>query len=230
MAKANRTKDKVEQPELEGMPPAPVTLIGFGHKAQSGKDTAAEILVAEYGWVQLGFSDALKELALFVNPVVEGHNHRMDSTFRRQGFTWEELKRIPEVRRFLQFLGEGARQILGQDVWVDALRRRLIPLGEDGIVPGIVITDMRYPNEARMIQELGGTTVRVDREGAGAGNYISETALDGFDYDVVFDNNHSKGLLWDQVEALIGAIDEDELQSRIDAYVQAQSDEADSEG
>ena len=45
-------------------------IVGITGYAQHGKDTAAQVLVTEFGFVRVGFADALKELALAVNPIV----------------------------------------------------------------------------------------------------------------------------------------------------------------
>jgi hypothetical protein len=56
----------------------------------------------------------------------------------------------------------------------------------------VVFADVRFPNEANIIKKLGGTVVRINRDGNQAANqHISETALDNFDFDHYLDNNGS---------------------------------------
>ena len=46
-----------------------------------------------------------------------------------------------------------------------------------------LITDVRFKSEAKGIKDLEGIIVRVNREGAGAGNHISEIDLDDYSFD-----------------------------------------------
>jgi hypothetical protein len=56
----------------------------------------------------------------------------------------------------------------------------------------VVITDVRFPNEADAIKALGGQIWRVKRLGVGAVNgHVSETAMDGYPVDQIFVNNGS---------------------------------------
>ena len=100
------------------------------------------------------------------------------------------------VGRVLQVVGTDCfRDVVARDVWVDALFRdaAAAAAAEVGPRPGaaaavVVVTDVRFPNEAAAIRRAGGAVVRVTRAGAGAGaglaagrgeRHASETALDG---------------------------------------------------
>lgn len=139
-------------------------LVGITGYAQHGKDTVAQALVDELGYVRLGFADALKDLALQVNPLLLlSLNHPVVYT-RLADYVdstgWEKAKKLPEVRRFLQELGTGARAVLGDDVWLKAVEHKM--LEADGPV---VIPDVRFPNEAEFISRWHGLLVRVERWG-----------------------------------------------------------------
>ena len=124
-------------------------LVGLAGWAGSGKDTAADALVA-VGYQRRGFADALKELA------------------RRIG--WDGHK-DDTGRQLLQELGLGCRDIIGADVWVDALMHTI-----DGPT---VISDVRFANELAAIADHAGVVVRVTRPGVRpARGHLSETALD----------------------------------------------------
>ena len=52
------------------------------------------------------------------------------------------------------------------------------------------MTDVRFPNEAQRIKDLGGVVWRVKRPGVGPANYHeSETALDDWPFDAVLEND-----------------------------------------
>jgi hypothetical protein len=73
------------------------------------------------------------------------------------------------------------------DYWVKAMRLDLCSLvGRDTII----IDDVRYPNEAALIHERGGLTVRLNpypswQPGPDAG-HASETALDSHEFDLEY--------------------------------------------
>jgi hypothetical protein len=102
------------------------------------------------------------------------------------------------VRRILQALGTKCREILGQDVWVDAAFDTL----GDGTY---VFSDCRFPNEAKAIKDAGGTVLRVVRPGVNALNdHISEIGLDGWDFDGIVMNDGGVVDLEGEVQRVLG--------------------------
>lgn len=68
-----------------------------------------------------------------------------------------------EIRRLLQVLGtEVGRQAISDDIWlrtgIDGVRARI-----DEGYNTIVVTDVRFDNEARAIRELGGKIIEITR-------------------------------------------------------------------
>lgn len=163
-------------------------LVGVCGRKRSGKDTFASILVESYGFKRLGFADRVKQLLAAVNPIVGGSE---SSLIRLSSFTddWEDAKEIPEVRRMLQQLGTEARSLLGDSIWVDPViwevQSRLANHEQ------IVISDVRFPNEAERIRDLGGFIVRMHRDPIGSdlvSRHVSETAMDDFVADKDINN------------------------------------------
>jgi len=142
-------------------------LIGITGYAQHGKDSSGDVLVKEYGFTKYAFANQLKELALEINPYVDSeYTTRLYQLVQDQG--WEEAKKNPEVRRFLQVLGTSVRDIVGEDAWIRALVTQMTADGNwDRQGPGygaaVVITDVRFPNEAEFIHKFGGELWRVKR-------------------------------------------------------------------
>ncbi len=93
------------------------------------------------------------------------------------------------VREFLQKLGTNAlRNGLHDNVWVNALMADYTP-DEDGDLPNWIITDTRFPNEAKAIKDKGGIIIRVDRPGVKPVNdHPSEIGLDGWKFDYTIPN------------------------------------------
>lgn len=160
--------------------------IGLVGRAQVGKDTAARYF-ANRGYTQVAFADALRSVVSGSDPIVSCDPPlRYSEAVERHGY--EEVKRrFPEARRFLQSHGVTAREVLGPEVWVSAAMRRA-----DAAAPA-VFSDVRFPNEADAVRSRSGVLVRIVRPGApslGAfANHESETALDGYEADIVVIND-----------------------------------------
>lgn len=159
-------------------------IVGIAGKARSGKDTIALHLVKEYGFKRIGFADAVKDMALDINPLLTNSGLRLSQAIRTLG--WETAKDVyPEVRRFLQAMGtEGVRNRFGQNAWVDVVRD--IVVAEPDV--NWVIPDVRFFSEARFIGEAGGSLIRVQRYSDDLEDtHASETELDDarVDYGIV---------------------------------------------
>jgi hypothetical protein len=190
-------------------------LLGITGRAQHGKDSVGQVLREEFGYARFGFADALKELALVLNPYIVTRE-RLRDLVQRGG--WEEAKKEPEVRRFLQVLGtEGCRGTFGDNAWVNVLSRRVRPLLK--AANPVVITDVRFPNEARWIYRMGGEVWRVERgtkrvsaEGLpvwepfdnGLGlDHPSERHVSDLPFTMVFENSSTLKQLQDQVREYV---------------------------
>jgi hypothetical protein len=109
----------------------------------------------------------------------------------------ENLQIIPmTIGRFLQVLGTDAfRTHVGENVWVDAFRKRWETSGRNPTM----VPDDRFPNETALIKELGGVAIYISRpgnEGRGDGrlmNHPSEQKDDSFlkDFDIIVVNGGS---------------------------------------
>lgn len=175
---------------MTALPP----LVGLIGKKRVGKDTFASVLVEEFGFARVAFADPLKEMALTIDPIIhvgdgwddEGHLYLLSDLVEAHG--WEHVKdEYPEARRFLQCLGDGVRQC-DPEFWLNAGMDTA--RGKRAEARPVVITDVRYPNEADAIRDAGGILVRIVRPGVDDGDtHASETALDDYDADVIVEND-----------------------------------------
>lgn len=159
-------------------------IIGLTGYAQSGKDSVANILVNNYGYTRVAFADPIRELLYQMNPAVKDGGYRVQSTVDVYG--WDVAKTaFPEVRNMLQNLGVGARKTFGDMFWVQQALRQVNPEGN------FVITDVRYPNEAKAIRAYKDSQIwRIKRSGVDPVNaHASETAMDEERVDQIFVNN-----------------------------------------
>jgi len=168
-------------------------LIGLSGFARVGKDSAAAVLVEEFGFTRIAFADKLRDFLYTLNPVVWSWDLKDERSERPlqdviNSFGWNGYKDSiysDEIRRLLQILGtDCGREQLYENVWVDAC---LSDLKNDG---KYVVTDVRFPNEMYAIKERGGTVWRVTRHGVGPANdHSSENALTGRLFDNAILNN-----------------------------------------
>lgn len=179
-------------------------IIGVCGAMQAGKDSTVATLV-QHGFTRVSFADPLKELALHVNPWIRRPKstggfvrlaHLVDSV------GWDVAKQsFPEVRKFLQDLGLGARTHIDDSVWVQAaLRNR---------ARNIAFSDCRFPNEWAAVKAGNGVMIRVERPGYEGDGHISERALDEFEADFTLVNDGSLDDLANGVRAVLAHINGD---------------------
>ena len=160
-------------------------IIGISGYARSGKDTIAEYLCGKHGYKRIAFADALRNFVYEMNPLVNRENNIREIV---DALGWDDAKTKPEVRQVLQDVGLAVRKQFGEDFWVK------MALKDVAYTSNVVITDVRFPNEAQSIRDRDYSQLwRVERPGVGPINkHISETALDTWDsWDCKFINDGS---------------------------------------
>lgn len=174
-------------------PPKPI-IVGLSGYAQTGKDTAALALGA-LTFERLAFADALRASLYALNPTIKVKSHWTKLRTHVDLVGWEAAKKLDGVRALLQRMGtEAVREIIGQDSWTNVIRHRIDHAydGMDEVTEParFVLTDVRFPNEAKLIKELGGEVWRIDRADFKPVNaHASESALDDWDFDEHIYNN-----------------------------------------
>jgi hypothetical protein len=176
-------------------------IIGLSGYAQSGKDSVAQILVDNHGYRRIAFADKIKEFLYEVNPTLLFNAGWGDKSIKLQTvvdtYGWDQAKQSDNIRSLLQTTGVAARSTLGENIWVNAA------LSGASQNENIVITDVRFENEAQMITYASPNDSqiwRIKRPGVEPVNaHVSETQMDGYKVDQILINN---GTLED-LEALI---------------------------
>lgn len=143
-----------------------VLRLAFGHKARSGKDTAAEYISRKIG-------------VEFVN--VKFTTKLYDTMYLVQNFLGLPQEKDPKL---LQWLGTDYGRAIDPDFWV---KRTEVPVDM-----AAVVTDLRFPNEADHLKKLGFVLIKVNRPDRPIDRdptHISETALDNYEgWDYIIDN------------------------------------------
>jgi hypothetical protein len=174
-------------------------IIGLSGYAGTGKDTVAKVLIDNHGYRRIAFADAIRDSLYVLNPIVrEG--------FRVQGlvdsYGWDNAKvKNLELRRLLQVYGsEVGRERYGNGFWVNQALK-----GISNSLEKIVITDVRFPNEADAIKMYDKAQIwRVARPGvAPINSHISETAMDTYLCNHTIVNDSGKNDLEKTIELLL---------------------------
>jgi hypothetical protein len=173
-------------------------IIGLSGYAQVGKDTVARILVEDYGYTRIGFADTIKKAAYILDPIITLDGVRLAHAVDKYG--WDGAKQVPEVRRILQVLGsEIGRDLIDPQLWVE-LAMHSVHQSDN-----IVISDVRYRNEAEEIKWKHGEIWRISRiqKGAPVNVHRSETDMDSWDFDQYVSNNDTIDELKEEIALLM---------------------------
>lgn len=155
-------------------------LIGLTGAAGAGKDATAAVLCAAPGWRGIAFADALRievaeawgiDIRLFADRTAKESPtpHLALRLCQRALFSaWAqamqlEMKGPRSPRYVMQAWGTWRRQINPQH-WVQQVEAWARYQRSTG-ARGLVISDVRMPNEAAMVRAAGGCIVRVHRPG-----------------------------------------------------------------
>lgn len=171
-------------------------LIVLSGYAGSGKDTAADVLVEEFGFTKVAYADKLREALYVLNPMVSDQTFLADVIDEHGWQGYKKTEYSDEVRRLIQTLGtEVGRDMMGENVWVDATYDAL---PDDARV---VVTDGRFINELDAARARYGYVWRIERDGVGPlNNHSSET--EAVDYPFFSLYLHNNGTL-EQFKALV---------------------------
>lgn len=196
-------------------------IIGVTGHARNGKDSLANMLVASYGFTKMAFADGVRQLALAIDPFVNidrnTHFTVGDTPFARYSDVlkicgYETAKGYADVRRLLQRIGtEAVRDLFGENAWVNLLAERIyqmrVDLTDDTSMGlrdvNVVLSDVRFPNEADFIAAQGGIVVRVVRPGyEGADAHASERGVESITPDITLTAVDLDELKWEVDEMM----------------------------
>lgn len=127
--------------------------IALSGKFYSGKSTAAEVLVREFGFTKLALADELKAMAAEIVYFL-----RECAGLQHAGALLD--KTTPLGRAWLQWLGTDLIRKRDADFWAKQLIRRLS--NEAEALRNVVVDDMRFRNEALLLRDAGFKLVRIE--------------------------------------------------------------------
>ena len=189
----------------------------------SGKDTVADYLVNLHEYRRESFAGNLKDSmsAIFGwdREMLEGRTKSSREWREQVDPWWSERLGIPHLtpRWILQYVGTDViRGKFHDDMWLASLENKLRKTTDD-----IVISDVRFKNEVKMLKNLGAICIEVTRgdkpnwyKDALSGNtsqlellkiHKSEYDWIGTDFDYTLDNNGTLDDVYTQVETVLSA-------------------------
>lgn len=174
-------------------------LIGIAGRAGAGKDTVADYLWENYGFLKMSFADPLKRAASAMFGIT------------LEAFYDRDLKeQVVEFwgmspRTMAQLLGSDAvKPVFGEDLWI---KRFMVSYACVAKTDHVVIPDVRFEPEAQFIRDMGGTIVHLQRpglslEGAAAAHY-SENGIAHVQGDTILTNMGTLENLYSQVDMML---------------------------
>ena len=159
-------------------------IIGISGKKGSGKDTFALLLEdlfreQEIEVITKAFADKLKQCCAIISGQFEWILYNQNIKDKKAG-----LLNMTN-RELMQKFGDLTRQ-LDPDIWI-----KLTLESEYKIAPDVlIITDVRFKNEAKAIKDKGGILIRMESDRSKEDTHKSETDLDYYNnFDLVINNN-----------------------------------------
>lgn len=143
-----------------------MAIVGISGFIGSGKGTVATRLTEQYGFRKDSFAASLKDACAVMfdwpREMLEGETPE-SREWREQVDEWWSVKLgIPNLtpRLALQLIGTDAlRNNFSNAIWFTTLENRIRKSPDRHVV----ISDVRFPNEIKFIQDMGGYMIKVSR-------------------------------------------------------------------
>ena len=180
-------------------------LIGLTGRAGTGKDTVAQFLCETHGFVQIALADPIRAGLKAMLGLTD--NQLADRQLKEQRIDW--INRSP--RWLAQTLGtEWGRCMVHPNLWLTVAERKIATIKATPPcyhVSGIVISDIRFENEADWLRDLGGEVWHIRRPSAllagETANHSSEQEVPVHDRDAIIHNIGTIDALHDQIAGLL---------------------------
>lgn len=174
-----------------------VKLIGFTGKAYSGKDTAYEelqlLMVKDIAMRDMQFAAGVKLMCAQIYQVspFKFYNAKHEIC-EKYGLTYRELMQ--------KFATDFARNMIDTNFWVKYLAHEYSEITATNVYDLIVITDVRFDNEAQWIRDREGIIVNIEKDDVVSMNHASEIGLDKSLINFTVKNNNTKKNLRNMLE------------------------------
>jgi hypothetical protein len=190
-------------------------IIGLCGAQGSGKDTVANILISEYGFVKLTFASTLKDVVaiLFSWPrdLLEGLTEESRLWRETVDDFWSAKLSIPSFtpRKALQMIGTDLFRIhFNNDIWMSIVENKIGVMLKNNPNTNIVISDCRFSNEFTLIKQFPDShIITILREKNPINNlyHSSETEWVNYNFDAILQNDNSIDDLKSNLKSLLSS-------------------------
>ena len=174
-------------------------IIGLTGTAGSGKDTVRNMLETHFGYSGLAFADPIRSMVGALLQEAGAGTEWMSDRLLKEGT-------IPALgtsyRHLAQTLGTEWGRSIEPEFWLRIARARVQALQDCG-ERRIVISDVRFTNEADWVRALGGQVWRISRPGAEPVRLHASELISHITPDRTLDNSGTVEDLWHTVNAVM---------------------------
>lgn len=178
-------------------------LIGLTGRAGCGKDTIANFLMETHGFVQIALADPLRDGLDAMFGITSEQVYRRD--LKEEPIDWIGLS----PRQLMQTLGtEWGRHHVAPDIWLRVAARRIekyLQAKPCLHIAGIVVSDIRFENEAEWLRSQGGSLWHIERahKAHNVADHVSENGITRANSDIVIANDKTIADLEEMVAEIL---------------------------
>lgn len=190
-------------------------IIGLCGSQGSGKDTVANILISEYGFVKLTFASTLKDVVAILfswsRDLLEGLTEESRLWRETVDDFWSEKLSIPNFtpRKALQMIGTDLFRLhFNNDIWISIVENKIGAMLKNNPKTNIIISDCRFANEFSLIKRFPDshiiTILRV-KNSTNKLAHSSETEWVNYNFDAILQNDNSIDDLKTNLKSLLSS-------------------------
>jgi dephospho-CoA kinase len=170
-------------------------VIGLYGKMQSGKSTVAKAMTKGFGFVELAFATALKDMLIKAKICNYNEVYRDKTEYSRE---------------MLQKIGTDlVRNQIDYNFWCTEMSKSIKDMYVHGLQK-IVVSDIRFQNEYDLIKKtFHGAIVKIERDTGIENDHISETLMDSFIPDYTIKNDGDIVSLAKTIRLLLHTIEDE---------------------
>lgn len=169
-------------------------LIALCGKKRSGKDTAGSLYIEKYGYIKYAFANPLKEAC---REIFMFNEEQMDGKLKetideKWGVSPRKVFQIFGTEMFRQRLTDFFPEMkdIKENFWIYRFELWYKNLIKTNPNAKVVVTDVRFPNEANIIKKLCGTVIKIERHTKkNNDSHSSEKSIDLIKGDINITNN-----------------------------------------
>jgi len=190
-------------------------IIGLCGAQGSGKDTVANILISEYGFVKLTFASTLKDVVAILfswsRDLLEGLTEESRLWRETVDDFWSVKLSIPNFtpRKALQMIGTDLFRIhFNNDIWINIVENKIGVMLKNNPNMNIVISDCRFANEFSLIKQFSDSHIIMILREKNSTNKIahsSETEWVNYNFDAILQNDNSIEDLKSNLKSLLNS-------------------------